>query len=90
MPGTVTQISVLEARFGGQFVRVGSEQTLNQAMQAAGPGARGIVFGEPVGGGVGHVFNVVNQGGVVRYLDGQSGQVASLAGYAGFRLLRTN
>lgn len=33
---------------------------------------------------------VVNQGGVVRYLDGQSGQVASFAGYTRVQLLRTN
>lgn len=71
-------------------MKVASKQSIDQAMQEAGPGARAIVYGEPRAGGTGHVFNVVNQGGVVRYLDGQTGQVASFAGYTGLRLLRTN
>jgi hypothetical protein len=58
-------------------------------MQVAGSAARAIVYGERVGG-VGHVFNAVNQSGIVRFLDGQSGQVASFAGYNGFRMLMTN
>lgn len=88
MPGGVTPISVLEQQFGGQFVRAGSEQAIEQTMQSAGPGARGIVCGERAGD-VGHVFNVVNQNGVVRFLDGQTDRPASLSGYTGFRLLRT-
>jgi filamentous hemagglutinin len=59
-------------------------------LSAAGPGARGIVFGSRGSGEVGHVFNAVNQKGVVRFLDGQTGQAASLEGYKSFQLLRTN
>jgi len=59
-------------------------------MQTAGNGARGIVLGTR-GSDIGHFFNVVNQGGVIRFLDGQAGGVANLAaGYDGFWLLRTN
>lgn len=38
----------------------------------------------------GHVFNVVNQNGVVRFLDGQTGAPATLDGYTSFHLLKTN
>jgi len=38
---------------------------------------------------VGHVWNAVNQGGTVRFLDGQSGGVASFDGYDGYMFLRT-
>lgn len=57
-------------------------------MKAAGSGARGIVFGSRAGK-PGHFFNVVNQNGTVRFLDGQSGGSADLAdGFNGFWLLR--
>jgi len=39
---------------------------------------------------MGHMFNVVNQGGVVRFLDGQVGGAAALEKYDGLYLLRTN
>lgn len=57
-------------------------------MLDAGSGSRGIVFGSRVNE-VGHVFNVANQKGVVRFLDGQTGTAANLEGYEFFRLLRT-
>lgn len=58
-------------------------------MTNAGSGARGIVFGAR-GDGVGHVFNVVNQRGTVRFLDGQTGKAASFDGFTSFQFLRTN
>lgn len=48
-----------------------------------------IVFGSK-GANAGHVFNVVNQGGTVRFIDVQAGTGASFDGYQGFYLLRTN
>lgn len=84
------RISVLEKTFGGKFGPAGPIDNITSGMQAAGPGARGIVFGSRSPGQVGHVFNVVNQNGVIRYLDGQIGGAASLGGFADFRLLRTN
>jgi hypothetical protein len=35
------------------------------------------------------VFNVINQTGTVRFLDGQSGSAANLTDYTGFQLMRT-
>jgi filamentous hemagglutinin len=45
-------------------------------MVKAGPGSRGIVY--VTNGGVGHVFNVINEGGMVRFFDYQVGEEASL------------
>jgi RHS repeat-associated protein len=82
-------VSVLERVFGGGFVRVAGKSEISGLLSEAGSGARGIVYGERAGG-VGHVFNAVNQGGVIRYLDPQTGGVASFQGYTGFRFLWTN
>lgn len=84
------RIDALEKTFGGRFGAPGSIGSVSEALSAAGPGARGIVFGSRGSGEVGHVFNVVNQNGVVRFLDGQTGRAASLEGFQNFQLLRTN
>ena len=84
------RIDVLEKTFGGRFGAPSSIGSISEALSAAGPGARGIVFGSRGSGEVGHVFNVVNQNGVVRFLDGQTGRAASLEGFKNFQLLRTN
>jgi hypothetical protein len=89
LPGGPTLISVLEQQFGRQFVKMASKQSLDETMERAGPGARAIVYGGRAQG-IGHIFNAVNQGGVVRYLDGQTGQAASFAGYTDLQLLKTN
>jgi filamentous hemagglutinin len=52
-------------------------------------GQRGIVFGNRGSGQVGHVFNVVNQKGAVRFLDGQAGGAANLTAYKNFSFLYT-
>jgi RHS repeat-associated protein len=58
-------------------------------MNDYGPGSRAIVWGTR-GALRGHVFNVVNQGGEIRFIDGQAGRGASLTGYDGFYLFRTD
>ena len=83
-------IVTLEKIYGGHFGAPGSIRDASDALSAAGPGARGIIFGSRGTGEVGHVFNAVNQNGVVRFLDGQTGSAASLEGYASFQLLRTS
>jgi len=83
-------INVLEKFFGSRFGSAGPISNVSETMLAAGTGARGIVFGSRGSGEVGHVFNAVNQNGVVRFLDGQTGRAASLEGFKDFRLLRTN
>ncbi|MFD4135631.1 RHS repeat-associated core domain-containing protein [Streptomyces goshikiensis] len=57
-------------------------------IQAAGPGARGIVIGAK--GRNGHAFNVANIGGDVIFLDGQVGHARHAAGWRNYSLLRTN
>jgi hypothetical protein len=37
----------------------------------------------------GHVFNVVNQHGQIRFIDAQTGEIASFEGYQSFGFLRT-
>jgi hypothetical protein len=83
-------IDVLKKLFGRQFSPPASIAHISDEIASAGPGARGIIFGSRGSGEVGHVFNVVNQNGTVRFLDGQSGGVAATNGYTSFQLLRTN
>ncbi|WP_180964227.1 beta strand repeat-containing protein [Ralstonia mannitolilytica] len=83
-------IAVLEKQYGGRFGAATTADGVTGQLAAAGDGARGIVFGSRGAGEAGHVFNVVNQGGVVRFLDGQTGKPANLSGYTGLYLLRTN
>lgn len=83
-------IRVLEQQYGGRFGAPTTSSSIEQQLLSAGDGARGIVFGSRGPNEAGHVFNVVNQNGVVRFLDGQSGQPATFGGYQSFHLLRTN
>jgi len=89
LPGGPYRIDTLEKFYGTRFSAPGPISKATEALSAAGPGARGIVFGSR-GSEVGHVFNGVNQNGVVRFLDGQTGKAASLDGFKSFQLLRTN
>lgn len=83
-------LSVLEKKYGTKFKYFSSSETITQQMIHAGSGSRGIVFGSYGPGQPGHVFNVVNQNGVVRFLDGQTGKSADLSQFKSFQLLRTN
>ena len=58
-------------------------------MGNSGPGSRGIIWGTR-GTDPGHVFNVVNQGGTIRFLDGQIGGAAVETGFDSYYLFRTN
>ncbi len=97
-PGVPQSVGWVEQFFqGSEFGDEIQSATMVQQMNAAGNGARGIVYGfntEMVNGveeyGTGHFFNVVNNNGVITFYDGQSGGVANLSGYSGFSLLRTN
>ncbi|OPE35031.1 hypothetical protein IPC878_25105 [Pseudomonas aeruginosa] len=83
-------LSVLEKQFGSKFGPVTAPENIAQQMANSGNGARGIVFGSYGPGQPGHVFNVVNQNGVVRFLDGQTGKPANLGVFKSLQLLRTN
>lgn len=82
-------ISVLERHFGAKFGTAMTSSSIESSILQAGNGARGIVFGSR-GNQTGHVFNVINQNGVVRFLDGQTGKAANVAGFQNLHLLRTN
>ena len=84
-------LGVIERFYGKRFGRLVPIDRIRSEVSAGGPGARGIVYGRPNNPKIpGHVFNVVNQKGVVRFLDGQIGGAARLSGYRSFSLLRTN
>ncbi|WP_414615132.1 hemagglutinin repeat-containing protein [Stenotrophomonas pavanii] len=83
-------IRVLETQFGGRFGAATTQQGVISQMAGAGNGARGIVYGTYPSGPPGHVFNVVNQGGVVRFLDGQTGKVVDFSKFKDVHLMRTN
>jgi hypothetical protein len=83
-------ITVLERQYGGRFGSATTADSIAGQLATAGDGSRGIVFGSRGPGETGHVFNVVNQNGTVRFLDGQTGKPADLSGYVNFHLLRTN
>lgn len=83
-------LTVLEKQYGAKFSDVSSTETITQHMVGGGDGARGIVFGSYGPGQPGHVFNVVNQNGVIRYLDGRTGKPANMNNFKTLQLLRTN
>jgi RHS repeat-associated protein len=92
LPGGITPRSVLERHFGGRFQWVrGGRSGIERMLSAAGPGARGIVFGEKMRD-PGHYFNaVVNQRGAPRFIDFQiDGKSPSWSGYRWFYFLWTH
>jgi hypothetical protein len=52
-------------------------------------GKRGIIYGYKKGANMGHVFNVVNEKGIIKFLDGQTGKRAKLV-YDYYQFLPTN
>ncbi|WP_123774109.1 thrombospondin type 3 repeat-containing protein [[Flexibacter] sp. ATCC 35103] len=76
-------ISVLEKHYGTKFVNTNVSKLEELAI-----GKRGIIYGEGKYGG--HVFNVVNQKGAIKYLDGQTGKAANISDYKNLKFLPTN
>ena len=72
-----------EAEYGSSFQR-SSMQAIADQLQAAGNGARGLVG--VTNGSTSHIFNAVNYGGEVFFIDGQTGAVWTntqyMSGYA--------
>ena len=79
-----------QRQYGATFGTPTSSSSIAAELGNAGSGARGIVFDSRGPGEVGHIFNVVNQDGVIRFLDGQTGRPATFDGFVNFRLLWTN
>ena len=91
LPGKVTSMADLSEHFGTPWTACGSDASaIEGAMKAAGPGSRGVVFAVRQGDRVGHFFNVANQSGTVRFIDGQVGSAANVQPYNQFYFLRTN
>lgn len=61
-------ISVLEQQYGSTFSSATTIDDNTQQMSDAGDGSTRIIFGSR-GDATGHIFNVVNQQGMVRLLD---------------------
>lgn len=74
---------------GRSFVPANGYSGIETMMTRYGEGSRGIVWGTR-GAAEGHAFNVVNQGGVIRFLDAQRGGAAVLEQFEGLYLLRTH
>jgi hypothetical protein len=80
-------IGVIEDELGSSFRSVAGRNEIENILADAGSGSRGVVFGSRGVGEVGHVWNAVNQGGAIRFIDFQSGTEASWEGYRGFQFL---
>ena len=81
-----TNFSVLENFFDKKFT---GNITIDSIKGLLKPGQKGIIFAYKKNSTIGHFFNVVNENGVVKFLDGQSGKSADLI-YDVYRLLPTN
>ncbi|MEI7175143.1 hemagglutinin repeat-containing protein [Pectobacterium carotovorum] len=83
-------LTVLEKHYNSSFRFISGPDAIAQRMLNAGNGARGIIYGSYGANQPGHVFNVVNQNGIVRFLDGQTGKSADLSQFKSYYILRTN
>jgi hypothetical protein len=82
------KISALEATYGRQFVRVTGQSAIEAQLLNAVQEREGLFLGHA--GGTGRAcFNGVDQGGVVRFLDGQTGTVAWFQGFKDLYFLPT-
>ncbi|MCU1647063.1 MAG: hypothetical protein JWN03_7338 [Nocardia sp.] len=81
-------IAVLEEHFGAKFAATAGRPEIERLLSDAGDGARGVLFASNGPGQVGHVFNVINEQGAVRFLDGQCGGEAVFDGFKNFYVMR--
>lgn len=70
MPGGAYSVTNIENYAGVEMGRGRSATGIINELQDAGPGARGIVVGST--GAAGHAFNVINNDGVIQFIDNQS------------------
>ena len=74
---------------------VGSPQSVISTMQSYGNGSRAIIHASRRVGERGHIFNAVNENGVIQILDGQIGAAGGINmmkgnGYQRYNIFRTN
>ncbi|MGW6919421.1 toxin glutamine deamidase domain-containing protein, partial [Kitasatospora sp. NPDC054939] len=98
-PSTGMSAGEMQAIYGRKFTPAASRTTIESHLKAAGPGSRGVVAvlfqaKRPPGGGpptqTAHVFNAVNDGGKIKFLDGQTGQPGSFSRVVGIAFMRTD
>jgi len=77
---------LLEIEFGKKFIK---NITIDEIKILLKPNQRGIIFANNTKSKVGHFFNVINENGTVKFLDGQTGKSAVLK-YDTYELLPTN
>lgn len=64
-----TDINIIASEFGKKgFI---SDMSIDKIEKLLKPGQRGIVYGYVKGNTIAHVFNVTNEKGVVKFIDGQ-------------------
>lgn len=81
-----TNLSDLEIFFKRKF---SDNITIDSIKNTLKPGQRGIIFAYKKNSTLGHFFNVINEDGIVKFLDGQTGKSANLI-YDVYKLLPTN
>nr|WP_280923760.1 toxin glutamine deamidase domain-containing protein [Streptomyces aureus] len=79
--GGITDARALEKRYGSTFKATSGFDGISGELLRKGDGARGIVYGFDTDGAgnipyPGHFFNAVNDGGNIKFLDGQMGGYA--------------
>ncbi|HEY9293149.1 MAG TPA: DUF6531 domain-containing protein [Microlunatus sp.] len=93
-PMTLADVAKAAGKDPSAWGSVRTHPSIINEMANAGHGARGIIFGgrgTPSNPGIGHFYNVMNQGGKVVQMDGQSGQVVDYgSSFNWSALLRTN
>lgn len=82
-------ITVVSKELGRQWVRVSHYADVVSRMERAGAGARGVVFIDPRGEKVGHVFNVIHDSNGIVFIDGQTGFFANLTEFDRLYFLRS-
>ncbi|OQR63106.1 hypothetical protein B6E66_15835 [Streptomyces maremycinicus] len=81
--GDITDAADLEKHYGSTFEATSGRDGIAGDLLRRGDGARGIVYGFDTDGAgnipyPGHFFNAVNDGGNIKFLDGQTGGYAVL------------
>ncbi len=75
MYGSPAGLEEITGVLGGSFGEVSGMMEIGSILSKSGNGARGIVAGANSIDDIGHVWNVINDNGVIRFLDGQTGEV---------------
>lgn len=84
-------ISVVSDTLGGTWKSVSGINAIEGELSQVGDSARGVVYGGPAASNdVGHVWNIINRGGSIQYVDGQTGTLSNFSRYSYCQLLRTN